>query len=68
MKGSFGGDADYDAMLSMYKATLSAPAPFDETPDRMVNMIADSVSSSGATGSPGGTGTSGSTGPAAPQS
>lgn len=68
MKGSFGGDADYDAMLSMYEATLSAPAPFDETPDRMVNMIADLVSSSGATGSPGGTGTSGSTGPAAPQS
>jgi hypothetical protein len=40
MRGGFGGDADYDAMLSVYEATLSAPPPLDETPDRMVDMIA----------------------------
>ena len=40
MPGGLGGDAEYGAMLSLYEATLSAPPPLDETPDRMVDMIA----------------------------
>jgi hypothetical protein len=40
MQGGFGGDAEHDAMLSLYVATLAAPPPLDETPDLMVDMIA----------------------------
>lgn len=43
MQGGFSGDANYGAMLADYEATLSAPPPWDETPARTVDMIADLV-------------------------
>jgi len=33
-------DADYGAMVALYKAILSAPPPLGEEPDSMVDMIA----------------------------
>lgn len=39
MRGGFGGDAGYAAMLDDYLAGLSAPPAADETPDHMVRMI-----------------------------
>jgi hypothetical protein len=41
MRGGFEGDANYEAMLSLYEAILPAPPSFfDGTPDGMVNMVA----------------------------
>jgi hypothetical protein len=41
MQGGFWGDADYGATLSQYEATLSAPPPFDVTPD----LVGDNIGS-----------------------
>ncbi len=43
LRGGFGGDARYDAMLSEYEAALAAPPPDSETPTRMVDMIATMI-------------------------
>jgi hypothetical protein len=45
MRGDFGGDANYDAMLTEYVAILSAPPPRDEAPDLMVDMISRLIDS-----------------------
>ena len=44
MRGGFDGDANYDAMVTAYEATLSAAPPADERPEAAVDMMNDLLS------------------------